>query len=240
MNIPFLPDEYTMRARVAPALLVVLPIALLTLVWTSGAPGRSEIVWAVFVSAGGVVLLDQLGRDRGKTKQRELFNDDGGLPTARVLTHKDCVNPFVLRHRHATLRRLFPELPIPETQEAESKDETAAALVYDAAVVLMRAKTRDAKRFPLVFAENCNFGFRRNLWAWKDLGITISVGATLILGARLFGQFSQHEHVEPMDIAIEIANAVATWLWLSVVTAKWAKVPAREYANRLAEALDDM
>ena len=39
----------------------------------------------------------------------------------------------------------------------------------------LREATRDTSRFPLVFAENANYGFRRNLWGLRPIGTGVAV-----------------------------------------------------------------
>jgi hypothetical protein len=46
---------------------------------------------------------------------------------------------------------------------------------YDSCGDLLREKTRDKDKFSLIFQENMNYGFRRNLWGMKTLGIFTSL-----------------------------------------------------------------
>ena len=49
----------------------------------------------------------------------------------------------------------------------------------------LREATRDTSRFPLVFAENANYGFRRNLWGLRPIGTGVAVVLLLFSWALL-------------------------------------------------------
>ena len=51
---------------------------------------------------------------------------------------------------------------------------------YEEVVTSLREATRDTSRFPLVFAENANYGFRRNLWGLRPIGTAVAVVLFLI------------------------------------------------------------
>lgn len=68
--------------------------------------------------------------------------------------------------------------------EQEQADPTAADHSYAAAVAVLREATRDTNRYPLVFAENVSYGFRRNCWAIRPFGIVTSSLAIGVLIER--------------------------------------------------------
>ena len=81
-------DEYELRARLRPALLVSLPLALAAASWYPDFPGL-KIVLGFAVYCGFAALLAQLGRDQGKKKEARLFAEWGGTPTTQLLRHRD-------------------------------------------------------------------------------------------------------------------------------------------------------
>ena len=46
---------------------------------------------------------------------------------------------------------------------------------YEAAAAYLREQTRDRKAYPLVYEALCEYGFRRNLWGLKPIGLTFSL-----------------------------------------------------------------
>jgi hypothetical protein len=112
--------------------------------------------------------------------------------------------------------------------------------VYEACTTSLISKTRAKNSFPLVFEENCNYGFRRNLWGMKPLGISIALAAIITLGGRLYVQFADHERVAPVDLGFVGLTAILLAIWLLRVTPGWVMIPAREYASRLMEAMETL
>src|ERR1700728_226876 len=110
-------DTYARRARLQPALLTALPIALAVFAWFP----PDLLKWATLSSfltyAGGTALLAQVARDQGKRKQPELYRRWGGKPTTRGLRHRETVNHFLLARRHSQLQKLLPDLHFPSAEE---------------------------------------------------------------------------------------------------------------------------
>src|SRR2546425_1519472 len=96
-------DRYTVQARLLPAMIVAMPIALTT-VAVVGAPAWAAVV-SIATWAGGTMLLAQLARDGGKRKEAALFASWGGKPTVAHLRHRGPTNPIVLSRYHAKLKK---------------------------------------------------------------------------------------------------------------------------------------
>ena len=227
-------DAYTRNARLKPALLALAPAAWTVTAWSPGHMLGWGGFWGVFVAIGGTVLLSQLARDRGKRKESDLFEAYGGRPSERLLSHAHAPNGVALAQRHTKLRRLMPGVQIP-TQDEETRNPSAAHDVYAACVGELISRARDDR---MLLQENMNYGFRRNLWGLKPLGIIVSGSSAVVLGLRLFMEFSSHSLVSPLVIAFEISNLLMLLVWVLLVTPEWVMVPARAYAERLLDSLD--
>src|SRR5436309_10857806 len=102
---------------------------------------------SALLGASGLSMLSlQFGRGAGKRKEPDLFRLWGGKPTTQLLRHAGTSNPVALERRHEQLGRITG-LSLPDAM-AESTDRTAADNVYDAAVEVLKERTRDAKAFP--------------------------------------------------------------------------------------------
>lgn len=227
-------DEYARNARLKPALLVALPAAWTITVWAPGTAVGWGGIWALFVAAGGTLLLSQLARDRGKRKERELFDLHGGGPTERLLSHVHAPNKARLRIQHARLQALLPDLRIPSAEE-EMRDPSAAREIYETYTRHLIARTRGDS---LLFDENVNFGFRRNLWGLKPFGIAFAAVAAVALGLRLYSDFSRNGAVLPAHVVFEALNVATLALWLFRITPRWVMLAGEAYAQRLLDALD--
>jgi len=227
-------DAYARRARLQPALVCAFPLALslaplvdgLSTWWT--ATGGSLLTWC-----GGTYLFTQLIRDRGGEIEPILFESWGGPPTTRLLRHRGAANPVAVAHRHAQLRRLLPHLRIPSALE-ETADPTGADHVYETAVGHLREATRDQKTFPLVFEENSNYGFRRNLLSVRRWGLGAAVAGLALVTGSLLAEFSVWAG------GVFLVDAAFLIFYARVLKPSWVKKAADRYAERLLGAADQL
>ena len=161
-------DAYSIRTRWAPVLLVVLPLLILCFSLVPGLPAWNKL-WPLLGAASIVILVDQLGRDGGKRLQPALWASWGGAPTTAALRHRDAANPVLLARQHERIAAIVGHaLP---TAHEERADPAGADHAYQAAIAVLIARTRGRrKEYPLIFTENCNYGFRRNMLGLRPWG----------------------------------------------------------------------
>ncbi|SRR6266487_234847 len=233
-------DQYERRARLAPALVVVLPLALATVAWFPMQFTGWAVFWAIVVGCGGTALLAQLGRDRGLQKQKQLFDSWGGSPTVRLLRHRERGNKPTLLRWHRRLQGLLPDVNVPSAAD-ELANPTQADEVYEACVSLLKEKTRDRMKFSLVFEENCNYGFRRNLWGMKSLGITAAItGVAAIAVLLLLNTQFRQARTPPVAYVAGGFDALLLIMWTALVDPTWVKTAADAYAMRLLSSCDHL
>jgi hypothetical protein len=111
--------------------------------------------------------------------------------------------------------------------------------VYDAAVEVLKERTRDAKAFPLVFDELCNYGFRRNLWGHRPLGIGLSlsaIGGTVLLLIIAAGTTIP---IAPAPLVTAgVLQLITLGGWALLVTPAWVRQAAFAYAERLVASAE--
>ena len=119
-------------------------------------------------------------------------------------------------------------------------DPDAADKVYESCIHFLRERTRDYGQFPLVLDENMNYGFRRNLWGWKPLGIaSCAIGLLASLGRLGWEIYRAHEvSVIPAVAAVVIGLMLA--VWTLAVNPAWIKLAADAYAQRLLAACENL
>lgn len=225
-------QPYVRRARLEPALIVALPLPVAILAWFPGGILGWGALWSLIVWCGGTALLAQIARDSGKQKEPTLFQSWGGKPTTRLLRHRGAANKILLQRRHQKLQALVPGVRLP-TAEQEAADPQSADDTYDACTAFLLEKTRDTKKFSLLFDENCNYGFRRNLWGMKLMGIAVSlcgfVSVVVLVVAGLFRTTTP----SPFALVCGAINALLLVGWLTWFTPAWVKLAADAYAERL-------
>lgn len=235
MGVEALFDPYTLRARIYPGLLALGPLLVTGVaVFGEALTGLSTIL-SVLVATGTLYLLSHLVREAGKLRERTLWQSWGGKPTTIRLRWR-AAEPAGLQDLIRTrLLGLAPDVRLP-TPEEERADPAAADRHYDAAVSVLREATRDKERFPIVFAENVSYGFRRNTWAIRSLGLLTSV-TTLVIGAWHFARL--HATTSEIDALLWVALAVDVLLllfWLLIPSDRWVRQAADAYAEALFSA----
>ena len=232
-------DTYVRRARLEPALIVALPLGLATLVAFPMAATTWALLWSLVTWSGGTTLLVNLARDRGKRREAALFRSWGGKPSTRLLRHKGNANPTLLARRHAQLETLVDGLVLP-TAIVEAKDPDAADHAYETCVAVLLERTRKREQFPMVFEENCNYGFRRNLWGMKAIGMVLSVLSCTIIGMFVAKAISAGQMPQPLTGAAGLISLFLLLFWIFGVDVDWVRTPADEYAKQLLAACDSL
>jgi hypothetical protein len=230
-------DTYTFRARVAPVLLVLLPVLLATMAWFPDQLTTWRALPGAGVTAFLAVLLAQLGRDSGKAKEAALFESWGGKPTVQLLRHSydgGSDTAELRRRQRIKLAKLSGmEFPTPE-QEAGNPDEADSK--YDAAVSYLIAQTRDTLRFRLIYAENVNYGFRRNLWGVRFVGaVAAGLGAGAAFTATYFAAAGNSQITAAL---LGVVNLLLFLLYVLRVNRQWVRLAAFEYAKQLLESVE--
>jgi len=233
-------DEYTRNARLKPAFLIALPIALTVAVLGLKQSATEGTLIGLASSLGFTFLLSQLVRDRGKSREPWLFMKWNGKPTTAMLRHNDPrLNVNTRARYHKRLCSMLPEISLP-TAEQEKANPVDADAVYASCGDYLLSKTRDKERFQLLFQENVNYGFRRNLWAMKPVGITISILSLAALA--LVTQIEARADAVPWFAnltAIAIVALLLAW-WVVRITPSWVKIVGDAYAQRLLASIDEL
>jgi hypothetical protein len=233
-------DAYTWRARVLPVFLLLLPIGVLLTVWFPGFNSLTRLIAGVTAPFGIAMLFSQIGRDRGSARQPALWASWGGSPTVQLLRHRnELSNPVIRQEYHRKLGLLCPQISIPTVDE-ELKDERSADQIYEAAVRWLIGRTRDRKRFPLVFKENVSYGFRRNLWGLKPFGIGLAALGVIGCGLRLWVVWGTSDFRKGEFLIGSVVTLAWLMLWVTWITRAWVRVAAEAYAERLLESCDDL
>lgn len=190
------------------------------------------------MASGFWAIIEQIGRHPGKKGEPGLFAAWGGTPTTILLRHRGNPNPVLLHQLHERLARLSG-LKFPTATE-ETADPQGADHVYEAATDYLRNNTRNKEQFPLVFAENCNYGFRRNAWGLCPWAIGICVLAALATGALAIVEPSFVKVERGLLLTLIALDVAAAAAWWKLVNRDWVRQPAFAYAHRLLEAAESL
>lgn len=148
-----------------------------------------------------------------------------------------CAIPTTRSTRYRRYRAfLSSKLNQPAPTEQEEKDDFKAADVFYARCgAWLRENTRSAKKFPVLFAENVTYGYRRNLLGLKWPALAANL-VLLLLCAFLLHKKEMIDTGDETTIAllIVVALAVVHSLFMAFgVTCAAVTEASRTYARQL-------
>lgn len=231
-------DTYTLKARINPIVIFALPGLLLLVTYSIKLDAVQPILYSAAITGAITYLLSQIGRQQGKKKEKKLWEDWGGPPTTQLLRWRNPVIPNHVKKRyHEALQQRVPVPTIPEPA-FESQYPAEADEIYAAWSHYLRGETRDTKTWSLIFKENINYGFRRNLWGMKPAAIILLL--LLVIGNYSYNvlQFGDY-NLFCFTKCFWLANGILIvflLLWIFIITKDFVRLTAFAYAERLLEA----
>jgi hypothetical protein len=129
--------------------------------------------------------------------------------------------------------------PLPD-RESEVREPERADRLYDEAVAVLRERTRETSRFPLIFAENIEYGFRRNSLGLRPIALAIAVVALIAsIVLLLRGSGSPGARLARWGTS-GVVSTLSMLYWWRIVSPEWVRRAGELYATRLFEAVDTL
>lgn len=241
-------DPYKYGARVKPALLLVLPIVIYVMAFFEAARSWGGVLSSFLVAFGVIAFAASQMSSKGNKLQEKLYKTWGGAPTTIVLRHADDTveGPTKMRYmkRLAVLVRDFVII----TAEQERADPKAADGMYRSATAFLREQTRDTKKYAMIFNENVDYGFARNLTACKPFGIALTLVCLTLCLIGLYhtldmplkdlslAALAQH----PLLLAATGVELIILVCWIVLVNHEWVRVRGIAYAKRLFASCEEI
>jgi hypothetical protein len=231
-------DRYTFQARLLPVFITVLPISAFIIAIFPTELTLLGTVAGVATSMGLPALLSHIGRDSGKKKESQLFATWGGVPSNLMLSYQDSTFDKNSLERYRTRIADLMNITLPSLHD-EAKAYTDAMEIYQSCTNFLRERTRDTKTFALLFSENINYGFRRNLWGLKPVGITMAVLFAVACSVVLYFDLITGSPYIVSSILTAFCFLLLG-LWVFIIKPEWVKVPAQAYAERLIASCENI
>jgi hypothetical protein len=232
MKLPHLPlDEHDLRARLLPALVITFPALAFFYGMLPAMRGFWGGVSGSVLESAVLGVLMRIGRDRGARLQTRLYEKWGGKPTTILLRHSDRHLDGHTKERYKKVLGQMSGLEMP-TASQEEADPAAADAIYESCVKVLMEKRR-GKPYRLIFLENCNYGFVRNLVGLKSIGFAL-VGATLLVDAVLY--LRRAAPVNGLTVSVTVSILTGVVLSLLTVNSVWRSGLA--YAEALLRTCD--
>jgi hypothetical protein len=234
-------DEYDRKARLFPMFLVLSPLGVSVFLWYPVDLNWLGTIAGLAVALGGATFLSQIARDKGKYKETFLYKKWGGKPSTKLLSYKySTLSPKTVSRYHKKLKELDPSLWFPASLEEEDANTENAFSSYESCGDLLRVKTRDSNIHSLLFNENISYGYRRNTWGMKPLGIANCIIGTVVAGSALWVEWSNNHAVDfPALLSISY-SVILLFLWISYFNTDWVKIAADAYAERLVTSCETL
>jgi hypothetical protein len=201
---------------------------------------------AIFGACGMAYLLSNISRLLGKSKEPALFAEWGGAPTTQLLRHRDNQIDSITKQRYHAFLERKTKTGFPSVEQEQSEPERADES-YRAGVKWLLGKSRDKKQFPLLAKENISYGFHRNGFGMRPLGLScvavafgfwlVSCGLIKPDLANIF-QWSAISNLSPIQIAMLTIYLSLGFLWALYFTPNRVKQAAFAYAEILLRSCD--
>jgi hypothetical protein len=122
---------------------------------------------------------------------------------------------------------------------AEEADPQLADEYYETAIQVLIERTRDRKQFERVFDENCQYGFRRNLWGCRSIGIWLAAtGLTVTAGLGALDAAGLLR-VSILGLVLSgIMDLILLVVLIVKVRSEWVREQGNAYAERLLASLE--
>ena len=233
MTSPMPMDQYDLKARLYPGLLITLPIFAAVFSIFPKFQHPKAIGTGLFLEFALLFWLMRIARDQGKRVEPGLFARWGGRPTTILLRWSDSeIDPLTKVRYHRVLSNLIKSA-FPDAA-AESRDQQSAENLYNSAVKALIEKRR-GKTHHLIFNENCNYGFARNLYGlrWAGVVSNIATAILLVIACRLSGW-----HVNEQLGGIAALDVFCTILLATFASKSSVRRAAFAYAHALLRSCD--
>lgn len=194
-----------------------------------------QLPWHSAVSCSSALLAES----GASASSRAYSRNGGGTPTTQLLLQSaSSLDHLTLQRYRQFLEARVSGLRFPGV-ESEAANVKNAIAVCESSVKWLREATRDTKKFPLVFSENTNYGFRRNLLGVKPAALFLSIATLLAVGAHAW--IAGITELSGVPVQSWLAGAVALvglLFWIFVVTPAFVKTTAFAYATALLATCD--
>ena len=221
-------DPYNIRARLSPSIILLGPIALtLFFCFESVYNATSSAVSLVILFA----MINYVPILQRRLSKRNMLPDNYA---ARLLQWDNTeIDKLSKQRYYEKLASLDPSFSIFRKPSDTKKFKDCC----ESAVIYLRNNTRDNH---LVYEENINCGFCKNMLIDKPIGITINIvlaTLTFLYSWMVSGQIAAISHKNWFSICINLLFVI---FWIFAINKKMLEESAKRYAYTLITSIDSL
>jgi hypothetical protein len=228
-------DQYEIRARIAPTVVVLSPLLFALFFIVLGVTGS----WPGALSSLGVValllvyVLSFLPRQLGRRIEPGLWAGWGGPPTTRRMRWQDSTLDDETKRRLRERAEEVSGVTLLSEDEERNDPEEADELIAKS-FVQVRAKVRDEDSEGIWTKHNAEYGANRNLFGSRWLWLGLSALGALVCGAAWY--FGTPDFWTLLGLGVEVVSIVIAYLMGWHLLPRSTKVAADRYAESVSGA----
>lgn len=225
-------DTYNIRVRMSVGIIIITPLILSLYLLIPDTRNIAFTTVIIITSFGMCNLMISLSRYLSRKAISKCFPDL--LPAQQMLLSNDTT-------LDATTKKRYQEFFLSKIKDLSfTNDSDDIKINCNSAITWLIAQTRDAEKFPLIKEETINFGFAKNLYGLKTIGIVISSSLFVIESCILFIKIKYSLEVLefPNLIAATIISLAFLLLWIFAIKKNWVIDSGKKYARALLSACD--
>lgn len=238
-------DQYERKSRLYPALLTLAPLISTALLLYGGSFQVFSSAASILIGCGVLFSFANVAREYGKSKEESLFRKWGGKPTTQLLRHSDSVfdQPSKRRYHALLSKAINEEFPTPDE---EANDSDKADRIYESGIRWLIERTRDKKKYDLIFQENIRYGYYRNMYGLKKYGFVSCFISLSIVAIKNRSIFNELEHtgwrgigaLNEYSLMAILISMLFGLFWFLKVNELAVQKAAGIYSKQLVQSLD--
>ena len=231
---------YNLRARVYPLLLSLIPILIIGIVYSISFKNYYQTLSSFGIMTFLYFIFSQLGRDKGKLIEKEMWKKWNGAPTTQLFRYANEYLDKITKKKYHKILKDKTKTGNKISIDYEKRNPQKADEIYQSWTKYLISKTRDIKTYNLLFQENTNYGFRRNLYGLKKFSILILIILIFIVLGYSYFMFGIENFLSQEVLISMIIISLFLIFWIFIVKQKWIKITAFAYAERLLETINTL
>lgn len=224
-------DQYEIRARIAPAALISLPIAVSTIAVASVISDdlTQLIIGSGFFFIAFSYLLSFIIRHHGKELEKDLWISWDGEPSTRFMRWRDLTIVDDLKQQIYSAVEKYCGMAL-STRDQEINDPEKADALIRQAFRNVKAVVRQEDPDGIWAKHNSEYGFHRNLLGNRRLWLAFSIIGVIACGITFY--FSNANILAfglALNIVLAIVSILGGWYYLPMMI----KTTAERYAESI-------